>query len=101
MEHSTTLGTLHGLAGFDAHAFIFLTQWFSHQDRNQGPLSSSDTNSQADLGQIPQHCCGQASACNSNIALFSKSAPSAYSEAELLISVTRDFFFKALLALQS
>lgn len=87
------LGTLHSFAGFGAHALILLTQQFSHQDRCQGPLPGSDPDSQADLGQVPRHCCGQASAYNSNVALSSKSAPSTYSESELLISVTRNPLF--------
>lgn len=53
------------------------------------------------LRQVLGPCCGRVSTCNINIALISKSAPSACSESELLILVTRDFFFKALLASQS
>lgn len=46
------------------------------------------------LRQVLGPCCGRVSTCNINIALISKSAPSACSESELLILVTRDFFFK-------
>lgn len=45
------------------------------------------------LRRVPGPCCGQVSTYNINIALISKSAPSACSESELLILVTRDFFF--------
>lgn len=88
MEHGTAVGTLLGLAGFDASSS-------SHGGLGTKMGTKDPSQALAEiLKQVPGPCCGRVSTYNINIALISKSAPSACSESELLILVTRDFFLK-------
>ena len=88
MEHCTALRTLHGLAGLMLAPSSSSPSALGTKMRTEDPSQALTPI----LRQVPQHCCSQASTYNSNTALFSKFAPSAYSESELLISVTRDLF---------
>lgn len=58
---------------------------------NMGTKDSSQALTEI-LRQVPGPCCGRVSTYNINIAFISKSAPSACSESEPLILVTRGFF---------